>query len=109
MDHISNLCKTLTICLLGLIPLSSNAQEVVQPRFISTMCGELTSLVEYLNEQNYEMIMMGQTFTEGVSDSLWIKRPGEFVYIRAVKQTGEGCMIASGKVAYSFYLNTKQL
>jgi len=108
MDHISNLCKVLAICFLGLIPLSSSAQQA-QQRFVGAMCGDLVSLVQWLNDEQYTMIMMGQTFTEGVADSLWVKVPDEFVYIRAVKRTGEGCMIASGKVAYSYFLDQERI
>ena len=47
---------------------------------------------------------MGDTFTPGISDSLWLNTNDEFVYVRSVQQTGEGCMVASGRTTFSKYV-----
>lgn len=103
----SNLCKILAIGALGLMPLASNAQQTRQ-QLVTIICGEINGLMTFLNEQNYKPAFIGNTSSAGIQDSLWIKKD-EFIYIRSVQQTGEGCMVSTGSIAYSDFVDKTAL
>jgi hypothetical protein len=116
MDHISNLCKVLAICFLGLIPLSSNAQDrtykpnEISPKLINAMCGDLQTLIDYLNDSNHDMVFMGETITQGIYDSVWLRySDNTFVFVRATQNSGEGCMISNGTIVWTEILEKQSL
>lgn len=91
---------------MGLIPLSSSAQT--RQQLVTIVCGEINGLILFLNEQNYKPTFIGDTSNSGIQDSLWIK-DNEFIYIRSVQKTGEGCMVSTGTIAYSDFVDKTAL
>lgn len=80
------------------------AQQVIPPqnKMVNVACGPLQSLIDYLNDEGFELIFMGQTPNFIIYDSLWVSFDGQkFHYIRANKDSGEGCIVAAGMVAYT--------
>jgi len=106
MVRISNLCSIIAITFLTMCA-PANAQQAT-PKFARMFCGDLNSLIEYLNKSNYSMVFMGATTTANVFDSLWIKEK-EYTMIRANRQSGEGCMMSNGVVAWSDYVQGESL
>lgn len=82
----------------------------ISPKLINAMCGDLQVLIDYLNESNHEMVFMGQTVTQGIYDSLWLRHTDQtFVYVRATQNRGEGCMVSNGAIAWTEFLEKQSL
>lgn len=116
MDHISNLCKILltTIVLMACAPAHAQNRTYgpgeISPKFMNAMCGDLQTLIDYLNDSNHDMVFMGETITKGIYDSLWFRySDNTFVYVRATQSRGEGCMVSNGTTVWTEILEKKSL
>jgi len=107
MVRISNLCSIIAIALLIMCAAPTLAQQRTE-KFARMICGDLTSLIEYLNENNYSMTFMGSTTTNNIFDSLWIKE-NEYTIVRANKTNSEACILSNGTVAWSDYVQGESL
>jgi hypothetical protein len=116
MDHISNLCKVLFTTLLLSFCYPVYAQDrtygpgEISPKLINAMCGDLQTLIDYLNSSNHDMVFMGETITQGIYDSLWFRYSDKtFVYVRATQNRGEGCMVSNGITVWTEIIEKQSL
>jgi len=109
MDRISNLCKvlltTIIFSLIACHPVLSQERipkGVIIPKMTNLACGDLESLVNYLNDSGHEMVFMGATISSGIFDSLWIHHENkQYVMIRATPDKLEGCMLSNGVIVHN--------
>ena len=104
MDHISNLCKVLVLCL----TLSFASKAYAEPFIMETKmaCDKTEVVLSFVrDENNSTMVWMGEV-TKDIFQSLWLNEETfQWAIIAVNKKVDQACLVSNGVGFASFMSN----